>query len=112
MGSAEVVVKPDKAVEFLEDMTVAEQIEKGAVKPAGLANLGNTCYMNATVECLRYMPELREAFGPVSGQTLTTSLRNTFVDMDRSGNSIPPYSFVQSLRTGFPQYAEMNAQRT
>jgi ubiquitin carboxyl-terminal hydrolase 14 len=107
-----VVVKPDKAVEFLEDMTVAEQIETGAVKPSGLANLGNTCYMNATVECLRYMPELREAFTGVSGTSLTTSLRSTFTDMDRSGNSIPPYSFVATLRGGFPQYAEMNAQRT
>jgi ubiquitin carboxyl-terminal hydrolase 14 len=107
MGSAEVVAAPKEAVKFLEDMTVEEQAMKGAIIPAGLVNLGNTCYMNATVECFRYMPEVREALTASHSMNLATLLKSTFTELDRSGMSIPPYAFVNNLRTNYPQFAEM-----
>ena len=110
MGSAEVVAAPREAIKFVEDMTLEEQALKGAIIPAGLVNLGNTCYMNATVECLRYMPELREALTVSQSINLATLLKATYSELDKSGTSIPPYSFVHNLRTNFPQFAEQTNQ--
>lgn len=107
MGSAEVVSAPKEAVKFLEDMTVEEQALKGAIVPAGLVNLGNTCYMNATLECFRFMPELREALASSHSMNLATLLRSTFTELDKSGTGVPPFSFLHNLRSTFPQFAEM-----
>ena len=111
MGSAEVVAAPKETVKFVEDMTVEEQALKGAIIPAGLVNLGNTCYMNSTIECIRYMPEIREALSASSSINLATLLKSTYNELDRSGISIPPYSFVHNLRTNYPQFAEQNQGR-
>lgn len=35
--------------------------------PSGLTNLGNTCYMNATIQCLKTVPELCDALKEFKG---------------------------------------------
>ena len=65
IGTAETMAAQTKEVLFVEDM---KEEEVAAVSlPVGFRNLGNTCYMNSTLQCLRAVPELREGLRGYAG---------------------------------------------
>lgn len=121
MGTADALpTEPATKTTFVEDLT-ENQLAKALEMPAGLNNLGNTCYMNATLQCLRSVPELREAIKKVQGsalvtgsvepdQSITAAMRDLFASMERAGGSFPPIMMLNVLHMCFPQFSQKNDQ--
>ncbi|XP_067835847.1 ubiquitin carboxyl-terminal hydrolase 14 isoform X2 [Heptranchias perlo] len=119
-------VQPERQKVMIKGGTLKDD-EWGSIKiknmelPCGLTNLGNTCYMNATVQCLRSVPELRDTLKKFKGalrasvtmtppQYITAAFRDLFESMDKTSSSIPPIILLQFLHMAFPQFAEKGDQ--
>lgn len=140
---------PPQPVVFMEDMTDAQLAQavrppspvldashrtrtdvfvggRQLTSPAGLDNLGNTCYLNSTVQVLKAIPELQSslnAFTPSSSSStsllstsnpgatsLTLSLRDLYKALGSTQDSYSPWGFLESLRRFAPQFAERSRQ--
>lgn len=121
MGTAEgnELKAPSKQTKFMEDMTAEEKArilheKTGAALPAGLENLGNTCYMNSTVQCLKRVNELKDGLKEYMDEGLdmrpdklmSKAAKKLFTDLDFKGESFAPMHFVQTMRNVFPQFDE------
>ncbi|KAL2020498.1 hypothetical protein VTK56DRAFT_8383 [Thermocarpiscus australiensis] len=108
------IARPTEKIKFIEDMTEAEAAQQAGATPAGLVNLGNTCYLNATLQALRSIPELQDALSKhkhtsmseIPQLDLTNQLKDLFKDMSETQGGMTPFTFLNALRMAFPQFAE------
>lgn len=108
---------PSKPVEkqvFLEDLN-QNQLVKVGTDPSGLVNVGNTCYLNSSLQALFGIKDVRDKLssypvpagvGNTPAQTLTLSLKSLFGRMDKKQERIDPSIFLSMFRNLFPQFAE------
>lgn len=123
MGSATLPVEPAKKTVFLEDLPPEEAAKM--VEPSGLVNLGNTCYLNSVVQCLRVVPHLRDGLrryipnrngNNANNQQaqlhalLLTSLLSTMETLDKSPEAVSPNTLVMATKMAFPQMAQTGPQ--
>lgn len=119
---ADLVSKPKSSNNFIEDLAPGQQVQQFNQLPIGIQNMGNTCYMNSTLQALYSVDPLKDMIlaykkpESVSGEDelhhkLVKELKVCFENMkNKSYKSVLPVVLLTVLRKCYPQFAERDQQ--
>ncbi|GMT31362.1 hypothetical protein PFISCL1PPCAC_22659 [Pristionchus fissidentatus] len=123
MGSAAEI--PQAIVQNANGEDSMDTSEGKPVKlPAGLKNLGNTCYMNSVLQSFMSLDVIRDAVGkyspPANGagpaMRVTQSVKSTFNELaipsraNSADDAVLPLAMMQTLHSVMPQFATRSPQ--
>jgi hypothetical protein len=77
------------------------------------SSLKNSCYMNATIQALRAIPELQAALDASAPPPtdIASALRDLFTEMDRvklNKGTVTPTNLLRQLRAAVPHFGTMD----
>jgi hypothetical protein len=105
---------PPVATVFAEDMPAIEVAAMGTDNPGGLSNLGNTCYLNSTLQCMKAIPEFSSSLKLYNGagvpaeDSFVMAMRAIISELERSNSAreVQPLGFVRTFHDAFPMFAQ------
>lgn len=98
---------------FIEDLNESS-LKSYSNEPIGFENLGNTCYLNSSIQALYSIPSLRKALeqndkvGEIgTNEHLVLQLKRVFKELEaKKDDSIVPNNLITSMRVLYPQFNE------
>uniref|UniRef100_UPI00066EFF80 UBIQUITIN CARBOXYL-TERMINAL HYDROLASE 6 n=2 Tax=Saccharomyces cerevisiae TaxID=4932 RepID=UPI00066EFF80 len=103
-----------------------QQVQQFAQLPVGFKNMGNTCYLNATLQALYRVNDLRDMilnYNPSQGvsnsgaqdeeihKQIVIEMKRCFENLqNKSFKSVLPVVLLNTLRKCYPQFAERDSQ--